>query len=82
MMSHLLANNLLSSLQFGFLPGRSSCSQLLTCLFDWLHDLDINKITNVVYTDITKAFDSVSYKKKTFKSPTNIQTNTYASELD
>ena len=31
-MSHLLANNLLSDYQFGFIPGRSCTTQLLYVL--------------------------------------------------
>ena len=33
--SYLLENNLLSSVQFGFMPGKSSCSQLLIVLHTW-----------------------------------------------
>ena len=61
--SHLLINNLLTPRQFGFLAERSSCSQLLTCLSDWWNAFSASEVSNVVYTDITKAFDSVSHSK-------------------
>ena len=61
--SHLHSFNLLSSNQFGFLPSRSTCSQLLTVLNNWFCNYDSNITTDVVYTDIAKAFDSVSHSK-------------------
>ena len=63
MLDHLLYNNLLLSNQFGFLPNRSSCGQLLWCLHDWYTSYCEDNIQYVVYTDITKAFDSVSHTK-------------------
>ena len=60
---HFHCNNLLSVNQFSFLPGRSSCSQLLTVLNKWFSKYDINDQVDIVYTDITKAFDSVSHFK-------------------
>ena len=60
---HLFENNLLLPNQFGFLPNRSSCDQLLWCLNDWCTSYSNNISQYVVYTDITKAFDSVSHKK-------------------
>ena len=62
MTGHLLSNSLLSPHQFGFLPNKSSCSQLLTCLDKWFTALLNNKSMTVLYTDISKAFDSVSHK--------------------
>ena len=61
--SHLHSFNLLSLNQFGFLPGRSTCSQLLTLLNKWFCNYDFNITTDIVYTDIAKAFDSVSHSK-------------------
>ena len=63
MLHHLLSNELLSSSQFGFLPQRSSCSQLLHCLNKWYNCFFQNVVTSVVYTNIAKAFDSVSHSK-------------------
>ena len=62
-LNHLFSNNLLLSSQFGFLPNRSSCSQLLWCLQDWYTSYCEENTQFVVYTDITKAFDSVSHTK-------------------
>ena len=60
--SRLHSFNLLSSNQFGF-PGRSTCSQLFTVLNNWFCNYDSNIMTDIVYTDIAKAFDSVSHSK-------------------
>ena len=62
-LDHLFSNKLISHKQFGFLPNRSSCHQLLNCLHSWLVSFLSNKSTKVIYTDIQKAFDSVSHSK-------------------
>ena len=62
-MSHLIQNSLISPAQFGFVPGKSSCSQLLATVNEWFQALSSNPAVNVIYTDIAKAFDSVSHKK-------------------
>ena len=60
---YLLDHSLLSSSQYGFLTGRSSCQQLLVCIHEWLQNVCKGLSVNVIYTDIAKAFDSVSHKK-------------------
>ena len=62
-MDHLLTSNILSEYQFGFIPDRSICSQLLTTLNHWFTNLDQGINVSIVYTDISKAFDTVSHKK-------------------
>ena len=62
-MQHLLANNLLSPQQFGFIPGKSTSSQLLTASFEWVTSFQRNLDTNIIYTDVSKAFDTVSHPK-------------------
>ena len=57
-----MSHNLLSPYQFGFLPGRS-CSQLLSAINHWVASFDDRKSIHIVYTDITKAFDTVSHTK-------------------
>lgn len=63
LLHHFLSLDLFSPNQFGFLPLRSSCAQLMKCLHDWYANLYKNKSTHVIYTDIQKAFDSVSHNK-------------------
>ena len=60
---HLSLHNLISANQFGFLPGRYSCSQLLSVFNCWSHLLDTHEAFDVIYTDIAKAFDSVTHSK-------------------
>jgi hypothetical protein len=62
MMAHVQQHNLLSQCQFGFLPRRSSCSQLLSCQYEWLVSHCESESMKVIYTDITKAFDSVNHR--------------------
>ena len=62
--THLEQNSLISKHQYGFLRNRTSCEQLLTCMYQWLCTLYKNNGTvNVLYTDIKKAFDTVSHRK-------------------
>lgn len=60
---HLQNNSLLSTKQFGFLPKKSTTSNLITCYYNWLVSFSSNHVTDVVYTDISKAFDTVSHVK-------------------
>ena len=62
-LQHFISNNLFSKNQFGFLPLRSSCSQLLKCIHDWYSNLISKKSTHIIYTDIAKAFDVVNHRK-------------------
>ncbi len=58
-----MSNKLLSSNQHGFLPRRSSSTQLLQAISNW-RQAQINKQSvNIVYTDLAKAFDKVSHSK-------------------
>src|SRR5207253_10310654 len=41
MLSFIKANNLLLDDQFGFVPGRSACLQLLSVLDDWTSSIDV-----------------------------------------
>ena len=63
LLHHFHCNNLLSVNQFGFLPGRFSCSQLLTVLNKRFSKYDNNDQVDIVYTNIAKAFDNVSHSK-------------------
>ena len=63
MLDHLFFNNLISPKQFGFLPKRTSCFQLLDCLHSRLVSFLNNKSITVIYTDIQKPFESVSHSK-------------------
>ena len=60
---HFFTFNLINDNQFGFLPGRSSCSQLLCAINKWFLCYDSGDNMNIVYTDIAKAFDSVCHSK-------------------
>ena len=63
LMNHLLANNLLSDYQFGFIPGRSCTTQLLYVLDYFTQHLDQGDSVDVIYLDFQKAFDSVPHQR-------------------
>ena len=62
-LDHLLINQLLLPNQFGFLPNRSSTGQLLWCIDKWYKSYCSGDVQYVTYTDISKAFDTVSHSK-------------------
>ena len=64
---HLVAKNLLSPHQYGFVPGRSTNSQLLVTLNDWQKSLDSGTPIDIAYMDFKKAFDSVPHERLLFK---------------
>ena len=62
-MVHLLSNDLLSDSQFRFFPDRSTCTQLLAALNNWYNSYNFGLNIHIVYTDISKAFNTVSHIK-------------------
>ena len=61
--NHIYEHHLISEHQHGFLPGRTTATQLLKALNDWTTAYENNDTTHVVYTDFAKAFDKVSHVK-------------------
>ena len=65
--AHLFSNKLISASQHGFLAGKSTETQILECLNDWTRSLDNDENVDVIYLDISKAFDTVSHEKLLYK---------------
>ena len=61
--NYLTTWDLLSPSQHGFSRGRSTGSNVLESVTDWLLTIDSGSNVDVVYVDIRKAFDSVVYSK-------------------
>ena len=57
--NHLHDNNILTSLQSGFIPGDSTVNQLAYLYNAFCQALDTGKEVRVVFCDISKAFDRV-----------------------
>ena len=62
-LTHMKRNSLLSTRQFGFLGGRSTILQLLTFLDKCVDAISRGNVTDVVYLDFQKAFDTVPHKR-------------------
>ena len=62
-LTHLKRNSLLSTRQFGFLGGRSTILQLLTFIDKCVDAISRGNITDVVYLNFQKAFDTVPHKR-------------------
>ena len=59
--SHLLERCILSDSQWGFLPGRSTVSALLSTVCHWFQLFEEGKEVFAVFQDFRKAFDSVPH---------------------
>ena len=62
-MTHMRAENLLSSKQYGFINGRSTTTQLLSYLDKYIDTNVSGGFVDTIYFDIAKAFDSVPHKR-------------------
>ncbi|EYC09990.1 hypothetical protein Y032_0058g2927 [Ancylostoma ceylanicum] len=49
--------------QHGFVSGRSTTTNLIDCIHDWSLALNEGKCVDVIYMDLSKAFDKVSHPK-------------------
>ena len=59
----LVDNELLTEEQHGFVPRRDCMTQLLLCLEEWTHMVENGYTFDVIYTDFSKAFDSVAHER-------------------
>ena len=57
----LSSNNLIPDCQHGFLPRRSTTTCLLDAYHDWSCAKNRNQSVNVIYFDLSKAFDTVDH---------------------
>jgi hypothetical protein len=64
---HFLSNDMLSKSQFGFLPGRSTTSNLLYTDFLIHNEISNGNTVDLILFDISKAFDSVPHSSLLFK---------------
>ena len=56
---HLARNKLFAEEQHGFVPNRNCITNLLTAIEDWSALIEGGKAFDLIYTDFSKAFDSV-----------------------
>ena len=54
---------LLSNAQHGFVKSRSTGTNLIDCVDQWTKLLDRGKFVDVIYLDVSKAFDTVCHEK-------------------
>ena len=63
LLSHAISNNIINHNQHGFIPGRSTCSQLLETQYDWCSGLDEGGIYDVIMIDFGKASNVIPHNK-------------------
>ena len=62
-MAHMTRNNLLSSLQHGFVHGCSCTTQLLEVLDKWTEAIEQGDSVDAIYLDFAKAFNTVPHQR-------------------
>ena len=65
--AHVKTSCPLSPPQWGFLPGRSASSALLTVTDEWHQILEQNVEVGAIFFDIKKAFDTVPHRTLLYK---------------
>ena len=60
-------HHVLSTHQFGYLEGKSTLAQLLSCFHDWCLSRNNSKTTDAIFLDLSKAFDSVPHERLLLK---------------
>lgn len=63
LLAHLYDNDLIPASQFGFLPKRSTTSQLLCCLSHWTSAIAKGNRCFTLYTDFSGAFNAPTHPK-------------------
>ena len=63
MLEHLNSHDIINPAQHGFLSKRSTTTNLLECMADWVDSLENKNSVIVAYIDFKKAFDSVTSSK-------------------
>ena len=63
LVQHMEHNNLFSKFQHGFVPSGDCMTNLLLCIEKWIEILEEDDCVDVVYTDFSKAFDSVPHQR-------------------
>ena len=62
-LEHMISNNLLSKKQYGFISGRSTVTQLLNYLDKCAATMAQGGVTDAIYLDFAKAFDTVPHSR-------------------
>lgn len=60
-------HHVLNPNQFGYLEGKSTLAQLLSCFHDWCLSRNNSKTTDAIFLDLSKAFDSVPHERLLLK---------------
>ncbi|XP_044751634.1 uncharacterized protein LOC123311635 [Coccinella septempunctata] len=58
-----LDNELIPKSQHGFVPKRSTTTNLLSCVAEWTKALDSGSPVDVIYLDFSRAFDKVPHRR-------------------
>ena len=72
LLSYLNRNHALNKHQFGFLPDRSTVTQLVYVVDTWLRALDNGEKTSTIFMDFQKAFDRVWHATLLHKLSTSV----------
>ena len=60
---HMLQHELFAKNQHGFIPKRDCMTNLLSCIETWTRIIEEGESIDLIYTDFSKAFDSVPHQR-------------------
>ena len=67
LLDYLTKNNIIPANQHGFVPKKSTVTNLIECMNDWTLNFDKGVNTDVIYLDYSKCFDTVCHSKLLYK---------------
>ena len=63
LVKHMLQHELFAKNQHGFIPKRDCMTNLLSCIETWTRIIEEEESIDLIYTDFSKAFDSVPHQR-------------------
>jgi hypothetical protein len=60
--NYIMTNQLLLKDQFGFRPGHSTATCLISQINEWLQNIDNGQVNGIIQVDLRKAFDTVNHE--------------------
>ena len=67
LLDFMFRNNLVPRDQHGFIPKRSTVTNLFECMDVWTSNFDKRLSTDIIYLDYSKCFDTVCHSKLLYK---------------
>ena len=67
LLNYMIKNSIIPKEQHGFMPMKSTVTNLIECMNEWSLNFDKGLATDVIYLDYSKCFDTVCHSKLLYK---------------